>query len=71
MMTVYTVVRCAVGVIDGGVQGDGGLHQGSALSRCVFAIVMDRMADEIRQDAPWTIIFVNGIVIYSESKDTQ
>ena len=31
-----------------------GLHQGSALSPCLFAMVMDRMTDEIREEAPWT-----------------
>ena len=29
-----------------------GLHQGSALSPCLFAMVMDRMTDEIREEAP-------------------
>ena len=27
-----------------------GLHQGSALSHCLFAMVMDRMTDYIRED---------------------
>ena len=41
-----------------------GLHQGPALSSCLFA-----MADEIRQEAPWTMMFADDIVICSESKE--
>ena len=40
-----------------------GLHQGSALSPCLFAMVMDRMTDEIREEAPWTVMFADDIVI--------
>ena len=29
-----------------------GLHQGSTLSPCLFAMVMDRTTDEIREEAP-------------------
>ena len=46
-----------------------GLHQGSALSPCLFAMVMDRMTDEIREEAPRKIMFADDIVICSESKE--
>ena len=46
-----------------------GLHQGSALSRCLFTMMMDRMTDDIREEAPWTIMFADDIVICSESKE--
>ena len=42
-----TAVRCAVGVTEE-FEVKVGLHQGSALSPCLFAMVMDRMTDEIR-----------------------
>ena len=42
-----TAVRCAVGVTEG-FEVKVGLHQGSALSPCLFAMVMDRTTDEIR-----------------------
>ena len=29
---------------------------------------MDMMTDEIREEAPWTMMFADGIVICSESK---
>lgn len=43
------MVRCAVGVADGFRVGVG-LHQGSALTPFGFAVVMDRMTDEVRQE---------------------
>ena len=63
-----TAVRCAVGVTEG-FEVKVGLHQGSALSHCLFAMVMDRMTDDIREEAPWTMMFADDIVICSESKE--
>ena len=63
-----TAVRCAVGVTEG-FEVKVGLHQGSALSPCLFAMMMDRMTDEIREAAPWTMMFADDIVICSESKE--
>ena len=63
-----TAVRCAVGVTER-FEVKVGLHQGSALSPCLFAMVMDRMTDEIREEAPWTMMFADDIVICSESNE--
>ena len=65
-----TAVRCAVGVTEG-FEVKVGLHQGSALSPCLLAMVMDRMTDEIREEAPWTMMFADDIVICSESKERK
>ena len=46
-----------------------GLHNGSALSPCLFAMVMDWITDEIREEAPWTMMFADDIVICSECKE--
>ena len=54
-------VRCAVGVTEG-FDVKVGLHQGSALSPCLFAMVMDRMTDDIREEAPGTVMFADDIV---------
>ena len=62
-----TAVMCAVGVTDG-VEVKVVLHQGSALCPSLFAMVMDRMTDEIREEAPWTVTFADDIAIGSESK---
>ena len=40
-----------------------------ALSPCLFAMVMGGMTDEIREEAPWTMMFADDIVICSESKE--
>ncbi|KAJ8333822.1 hypothetical protein SKAU_G00411410 [Synaphobranchus kaupii] len=63
-----TVVRCAVGVTEAFKVGVG-LHQGSALSPILFAMVMDRLTDEVRQESPWTMMFADDIVICSESRE--
>ena len=36
-----------------------GLHQRSVLSRCLFAMVMDMMPDEIREEATWAMMFAD------------
>ena len=46
-----------------------GLHQGSAFSPCLLAMVMDRMTDDIREEAPWTMMCADDIVICSEIKE--
>lgn len=63
-----TVVRCAVGVTEE-FRVEVGLHQGSALSPFLFAMVMDRLTDEVRQESPWTMMFADDIVICSESRE--
>ena len=45
-----------------------GLHQGSALSPFLFAAIMDRLTDEGRREPPWTMLFVDDIVICKETR---
>ncbi|KAK3563927.1 hypothetical protein QTP86_006213 [Hemibagrus guttatus] len=61
-----TVVRCAVGQTEE-FNVEVGLHQGSALSPFLFAIVMDQLSEEVRQESPWTMMFADDIVICSEN----
>ena len=63
-----TVVMCDVGVTEG-FNVKVGLHQGSALSPCLFAMTTDRMTDDIREEAPWTMMCADDIVICSEIKE--
>ncbi|KAK3574198.1 hypothetical protein QTP86_004334 [Hemibagrus guttatus] len=63
-----TVVRCAVGQTEE-FKVELGLHQGSALSPFLFAIVMDQLSEEVRQESPWTMMFADDIVICSESRE--
>ncbi|KAK3574867.1 hypothetical protein QTP86_018328 [Hemibagrus guttatus] len=63
-----TVVKCAVGQTEE-FKVEVGLHQGSALSPFLFAIVMGQLSEEVRQESPWTMMFVDDIVICSESRE--
>ncbi|KAK3542975.1 hypothetical protein QTP70_008094, partial [Hemibagrus guttatus] len=63
-----TVVRCAMGQTEE-FKVEVGLHQGSALSPFLFAIVMDQLSEEVRQESPWTMMFADDIVICSESRE--
>ena len=46
-----TVVRCAIGTTES-FKVKFGLHQGSALNPCLFAVIMDRLTDEVRRKTP-------------------
>ncbi|KAK3517235.1 hypothetical protein QTP70_001249, partial [Hemibagrus guttatus] len=63
-----TVVRCAVGQTEE-FKVEVGLHQGLALSPFLFAIVMDQLSEEVRQESPWTMMFADDIVSCSESRE--
>ncbi|KAK3539955.1 hypothetical protein QTP70_019596 [Hemibagrus guttatus] len=63
-----TVVRCAVGQTEE-FNVEVGLHQRSALSPFLFAIVMDQLSEQVRQESPWTMMFADDIVICSESRE--
>ena len=41
------------------------------MSPCLFAMAMDRVTDEIREEAPWTMMFADDIVIGSERRKTE
>ncbi|KAK3544907.1 hypothetical protein QTP86_029244, partial [Hemibagrus guttatus] len=63
-----TVVRCAVGQTEE-FKVEVGLHQGSALSPFLFAMMMDQLSEEVKQESPWTMMFADDIVICSESRE--
>ncbi|KAK3532192.1 hypothetical protein QTP86_009297 [Hemibagrus guttatus] len=63
-----TVVRCAVCQTEK-FKVEVGLHQGSALSPFLFAIVMNQLSEEVRRESPWTMMFADENVICSESRE--
>ena len=69
-----TTVRSATGLTEEfkvGVK----LHQGSTLSPFLFAIIMDKLTENIRKDAPWGVLFADDIVLsrqnHRELEDDQ
>ena len=63
-----TVVRCAVGTTES-FKVKVGLHQGLALSPFLFAVIMDRLTDDVRREPPWTMVFADDIVICKETRE--
>ena len=63
-----TAVRSAVGMTEW-FEVKVGLHQGSALSPFLFAVLMDRLTDGVRQDSPWNMMFADDIVICGETRE--
>ena len=62
-----SVMRCAVGTTES-FKVKVGLHQGSALSPFLFALTMDRLTDEVRREALWTMLLADDIVICEETR---
>ena len=65
---IKAVVRCAIGTTES-FKVKVGLHQGSALSSILFAVIMDRLTDEVRREPLWTMLFADDIVICEETRE--
>ena len=46
---------------------DVGLHQGSALSSFLFAVIIDKLTEDIRKDAPWDMLFADDTVLSKQN----
>ena len=62
------VVRCAVGTTES-FKVKVGLHQGSVVSPFLFAMIMDRLMDEVKREPLWTMLFADDIVIFEETRE--
>ena len=65
-----TVVRCAAGTTES-FKVKVGLHQRSALSLCLLAVIMDRLTDKVRREPPWMMLFVDDIVICGKTREEE
>jgi len=65
-----TVVRCVLGTTDP-FKVEVGLHQGSALNPFLFAIVMDTVTDNIRKEAPWSMMFADDVVLCCKKSELE
>ena len=45
-----------------------GLHQGSALSPYLFALMMDEVTRDIQGDIPWCMLFADDVVLVDDSR---
>ena len=61
-----TTVRSAAGLTDEFKVGVG-LLQGSALSPFLFVIIMDKLTEDIRKNAPWDMLFADDIVLSGQN----
>ena len=63
-----TRVRSSVGTTEEfGVRV--GLHQGSSPSPYLFNLLMDDSVRNVKEEAPWTMLFADDIVLVDESRD--
>ena len=63
-----TSVRSAVGLTED-FEVRVGLHQGSPLSPFLFSIIMDVLTKDVREEAPWDMMFANDVVLCRENKE--
>ena len=68
---MYNNVMTSVRTIDGDTEDFPikiGLHQGSALSLYLFALVMDKVTRDIQGDISWCMLFADDVVLVDESR---
>ena len=65
-MKLNSGARCSIGTTES-IKVKVGLHQG--LSPFLFAVIMDRLTDEVRRELRWTMQFADNIVIFEETME--
>ena len=46
-----------------------GLHQGSAINRLLFVIIIDVITKEIKERTPWAMRFVDNLVLCDPDRE--
>jgi len=46
-----------------------GMHQGSALSQLLFAIVMEAISREFRVALPWELLYADDLAVIAETEE--
>ena len=65
-----TMVRCVVGTTES-FKGMVGLHRESVLSPFLFAVIMNKLMDEVRRELSWTMLFADDIAICEETREEE
>jgi hypothetical protein len=68
---MYDNVVTSVQTIDGGTNDfliNIGLHQGSALTPYLFALVMNEVTRDIQGGIPWCMLFADDVILVNESR---
>ena len=63
-----TIVRTVYGN-SSGFEVKVGMHQGSALSPLLFAIVMEAISREFRVTLPWELLYADDLVVIAETEE--
>ena len=61
-------MKCAAGTSERSAV-EVGLHQGSALSPFLFAIIMVALTENMRTEAPWQMMFTDDVVLCAREKE--
>ncbi|KAI5735640.1 hypothetical protein M8J77_020866 [Diaphorina citri] len=64
-----TRVRSCVGMSDS-INVNVGLHQGSVLSPYLFDLVIDCITEDTREEAPWSMMFADDIVLCDPDRES-
>ena len=46
------------------------MHQGSAQSPLLFAVVMDCLTEEVRSESPWDMMYADDVMISSDDRES-
>jgi len=71
VLSMYTGAKIVVRTVYGNSNGfevKVSIHQGSALSRLLFGIVMEALSREFRVALPWELLYADDVVVIAETE---